>query len=97
MKTRAITLTAVTAVIALATAPCAHADNDEYLNYLQNESYLVSTHSSQELLDEGYKVCRAVSQGSTDQDAISMVEQDLSVSSAAATSVYSAATVMLGC
>ncbi|WP_158089958.1 DUF732 domain-containing protein [Mycobacterium europaeum] len=97
MTRHAITLAAAVAVIALAGAPCARADNDEYLNYLQNESYLVSTHSSQQLLDEGYKVCSAVSQGATDQDAIRMVEQDLSVSSGAAISVYSAATVMLGC
>ncbi len=95
MKPHAVLLAAVT--LLLATAPTAHADDSEYLNYLQNESYLVSTHSSQELLDEGYKVCRAVSQGATDQDAIRMVEQDLSVSSGAAISVYSAATVMLGC
>jgi hypothetical protein len=92
-----ITAGAVGLLGALVMAPAAHADESSYLAYLQNAPYLVKTHSTQQLIDEGYKVCRAMSQGKTDVQALDMVDSDLGVSEAAGAVVYSAATAMLGC
>jgi hypothetical protein len=88
---------AAAASISVAVAAPASADDSEYLNALQGDTYLVDTYSNQELLSEGYKVCNAVSHGAREIDAVEMVERDLSVSSHAAIAIYSAATVMLGC
>jgi uncharacterized membrane protein len=83
--------------VSVAVAAPASADDSAYLSALQNDTYLVSTYSDQELLNEGHKVCDAVSSGGQELDAIEMVEHDLSVSHAAAIDVYNAATVTLGC
>ena len=85
------------ASISIAVAAPASADDSAYLNSLQDDTYLVSTYSNQELLNEGRKVCDAVSSGGQEIDAIEMVERDLSVSHAAARDIYTAATDMLGC
>ena len=87
---------ATVSVAVWAAAP-ASADPSSYIDYLQKDTYLVSKHSSQQLLAEGYKVCDSVSRGTKDLDAVDMVQRDLSVSEAAAIDVYSAATNMLGC
>jgi hypothetical protein len=83
--------------ISVAVAAPASADDSDYLNSLQNDTYLVSTYSTQALLNEGHKVCEAVSGGGQEIDAIEMVEHDLSVLHGAARDIYSAATDNLGC
>jgi hypothetical protein len=83
--------------VAVWAAVPASADEAGYIDYLQNDTYLVSKYSSQQLLAEGYKVCDAISRGAKDLQAVNMVKRDLSVSDGAAIDVYSAATVMLGC
>lgn len=88
---------AAAASISVVVAAPASADESEYLNVLQSDTYLVTTFSDQELLREGYNVCNAVSHGAREIDAVEMVERDLAVSSHAAIAIYSAATVMLGC
>jgi len=87
----------ISVAVAVAVAAPASADEDEYLDDLENDTYLVTTYSNQELLREGYAVCNAISHGQHEIDAVQMVEHDLSVSSAAAIDIYNAATVMLGC
>jgi hypothetical protein len=83
--------------ISVAVAAPASADDSGYLSSLQNDTYLVSTYSNQELLNEGHKVCDAVSRGGQEIDAIEMVEHDLSVLHGAARNIYSAATDNLSC
>ena len=83
--------------ISVAVAAPASADDSAYLSSLRNDTYLVTTYSNQELLNEGHKVCHAISSGGQEIDAIEMVEHDLSVLHGAARSIYSAATDNLGC
>jgi len=86
------------AVGMLAAAAPAHADNAGYLSYLAGDTYLRSHFSDQQLLAEGYKVCDAIHHSQfTDMQAVTMIQNDLSVSSSAAIDVYAAATSYLGC
>jgi|GEM_PF-2010530 len=76
------------------TASPAQANESDYLAALQPRFTFLS---SQQLLAEGYKVCRATRGGMIAPDAVSMVYKDLSVSMAVANDIVSTAVVDLGC
>jgi hypothetical protein len=80
--------------IAIGVAPTAAADESDYLNQLQPRmAYL----TGEQLLTEGYKVCRYVSVGRPSGDAIPVVMQDLKVTVAAAFEIIPAALQELDC
>jgi len=94
------TVRILTAVVAtglasavMAAAPAA-ADENEYLRVLQPKYAFLS---AEQLLDEGHKVCDAISRGMISPDAAKMVRDDLAASMAAAVDIVSAAAVELGC
>lgn len=70
----AVVVTAL-AFAVTAAAPAA-ADESEYLRQLQPKYAFLNT---QQLLDEGYKVCEAINGGITSADASNMVQKDLTV------------------
>jgi hypothetical protein len=80
--------------IAIGVAPPAAADESDYLNQLQPKFANLTT---EQLLTEGYKVCRFISAGRPSPDAIPMVVQDLQISVAAATDIVPAAIEELDC
>ncbi|WP_319447194.1 MULTISPECIES: hypothetical protein [unclassified Mycobacterium] len=85
---------ALFAGIAIGTAPPSSADEHEYLHEIQPElAYL----SSNQLLTEGYKVCRFLSPGRESSDAVPMVIKDLGVSVAAAMYIVPTAIEQLDC
>jgi hypothetical protein len=87
---------AVAAAVAFAvmTASPAQADESAYLAALQPKFTFLSP---QQLLDEGYKVCRATRGGMIGPDAVNMVYKDLAVSMAVAGDIVATAVVDLGC
>jgi hypothetical protein len=91
---------ALAALVAVAAAPQARADESAYLNYVQGNSDTQAP-GAQALLNEGYKVCRAIHERRiSDTQAVEMIKSDLSdlsISDAAAIQIYSAATSLLGC
>jgi hypothetical protein len=88
---------ALAALVAVAAAPQARADESAYLNYVQGNDD-TQTPGAQALLNEGYKVCGAIHERRiSDTQAVDMIKSDLSISDAAAIQIYSAATSLLGC
>jgi hypothetical protein len=80
--------------IAIGLAPPAAASEGSYLSQLQPKiSYL----TAQQLLNEGYKVCRYVGARRPAGDAIPMVMNDLGVTVAAAFDIVPAAVEQLDC
>ncbi len=93
MKPWVLAAVAIGSVAVWVAAPARAGDGD-YIDYLKHyDPYLASEYTSQQLLDEGHKVCDAVSGGATDDAAMDMVKGDLGVSDDAAIDVYHAATV----
>jgi hypothetical protein len=90
------TIFAVTlfAGIAIGAAPPSAADEGEYLHQIQPELAFLS---SNQLLTEGYKVCRYLSPGRQSSDAVPVVVQDLGISVAAALRIVPAAIEQLDC
>lgn len=84
---------AALASMVMAAAPAA-ADEGEYLRQLQPKYVFLS---SQQLLDEGHKVCNAIHGGMISPDAANMVQKDLAVSVAVAVDIVGTAGVQLGC
>ncbi|MBJ7340688.1 DUF732 domain-containing protein [Mycolicibacterium sp.] len=80
--------------VAIGVAPSAAAAEADYLNQLQPRlAYL----SSEQLLSEGYKVCRFIGVGRPSADAIPVVMKDLNVTVAAAMAIIPAAVTQLDC
>jgi hypothetical protein len=79
---------------AIAVAAPVAADEDSYLQRLQPRLTFLTT---EQLLSEGNKVCRATKSGMKSVDAVLMVQQDLAASVAAASDIVSAAVVELDC
>ena len=94
MKALGAVSLAVGIAIAVAVAPPAAASQTDYLALVQVEHANLST---EQLLNEGYRVCRYISVGRPSPDAIPLVVQDLGVSVAAATDIASAAIEQLDC
>jgi hypothetical protein len=83
----------VLASTVMAAAPAA-ADESTYLQLLAPKYVFLST---QQLLDEGHKVCDAIHRGMISPDAANMVQKDLAVSLAVGVDIVGAAGVQLGC
>ena len=92
MKT--VLVAALAAGVAIGVAPPAAAEESAYLNQLSPRLTFLST---QQLLTEGYKVCRYVGVGRPTADAIPLVMKDLEVTVAAALDIVSAAVQQLDC
>ena len=80
--------------VAIGVAPPAAAEESAYLNQLSPRLTFLST---EQLLTEGYKVCRYVSVGRPTADAIPMVMDDLQTSVSPALDIISAAIQQLDC
>ena len=80
--------------VAIGVAPPAAAEESAYLNQLSPRLTFLST---EQLLTEGYKVCRYVGVGRPTADAIPLVMKDLEVTVAAALDIVSAAVQQLDC
>ncbi|MDT5336256.1 MAG: hypothetical protein QOD90_1761 [Mycobacterium sp.] len=80
--------------IALGAAPPAVADESTYLNQLGPRLAFLTT---DQLLTEGYKVCRYLSVGRPSPDAIPVVMKDLQVTVAAAVDITAGAIEQLDC
>ena len=89
-----IAVVATVLASAVAAAAPAAADESEYLRLLQPKYVFLS---SQQLLDEGHKVCDAIHRGMISPDAANMVQKDLAVSLATGVDIVGAAGVQLGC
>lgn len=94
MKALGAVSLAVGIAIGMAVAPPAAASEHEYLALVQVKYANLST---QQLLDEGYKVCRYISVGRPSSDAVPLVVKDLGVSVAAATDITAGAIGQLAC
>ena len=81
-------------VTSLTFAAPAAADEEEYLHGLRETYVFLST---EELLSEGIKVCKAVRSGMTSSNAAIMVQRDLRVSVPTAGNIVAAAVVQLDC
>lgn len=92
MKTMLVAVLAAGAAIGV--APPAAAEESAYLNQLSPRLTFLST---EQLLTEGYKVCRYVSVGRPTADAIPMVMDDLQTSVSPALDIISAAIQQLDC
>ena len=92
MKTMLVAVLA--AGVAIGDAPPAAAEESAYLNQLSPRLTFLS---SEQLLTEGYKVCRYVSVGRPTADAIPMVMDDLQTSVSPALDIISAAVQQLDC
>jgi hypothetical protein len=89
---------AIAAASVVAFAAPADADDDLYLEVLREQmSYNYNKYGPDVLLEEGYRVCDAVSQGYDFESILSMVQSDLAVSASGAGAIYGAATAGLGC
>src|ERR1700738_2613161 len=88
-----IAVVATVLASAVAAAAPAAADESEYLRLLQPKYVFLS---SQQLLNEGHKVCDAIHRGMISPDAANMVQKDLAVSLATAVDIVGAAGVQLG-
>jgi hypothetical protein len=91
-----VLITGVASVSAFAVMAAAPAQADE-ATYLQLLLPKYTSLNPQQLLAEGYRVCRAERSGITSVDSVNMVYKDLAVSIAAAADIVSAAVVDLGC
>jgi hypothetical protein len=91
---RTIVAVALFVGIAIGTAPPSVADEHEYLHETQP---VLAFLGSNQLLSEGYKVCRYLSPGRESSDAVPMVVKDLGVSVAAALRIVPAAIEQLDC
>ncbi|OBJ38350.1 hypothetical protein A5621_13355 [Mycobacterium colombiense] len=86
-----------TEVLLVAIAPRAHADDGFYLDLLNGGS-AYKKHSQQTLLQEGRKICSAISRdGASEDNATDMVQSDLGISNDDAYRVVAAAELGLGC
>ena len=92
MKTMLVAVLA--AGVAIGVAPPAAAEESAYLNQLSPRLTFLST---EQLLTEGYKVCRYVAVGRPTADASPMVMKDLQTSVSAALDIISAAVQQLDC
>jgi hypothetical protein len=92
MKTMLVAVLA--AGVAIGVAPPAAAEESAYLNQLSPRLTFLST---EQLLTEGYRVCRYVAVGRPTADAIPMVMKDLQTSVSAALDIISAAVQQLDC
>lgn len=88
--------TGLAAVGILAAAPSAQADVGAYLDYFHGDAISWS-YGPQRLVDEGYGVCQAFNRGMATDDAVHMVEMNLSVPKYSAVKVVTAARQGLGC
>lgn len=93
LRVQVAVVASVLASAVTAAAPAA-ADENGYLALLQPKYVFLS---SQQLLDEGHKVCDAIHRGMISPDAATMVQKDLAVSVAAAVDIVGVAGVQLGC
>jgi hypothetical protein len=91
---RAIVAVILFAGVAIGTAPPSAADETEYLHEIQPELAFLS---SNQLLTEGYKVCRYLSVGRESSDAVPVVVQDLGISVASALRIIPTAIEQLDC
>jgi hypothetical protein len=91
---KALAMVTLAVGITLGVAPPATADTGEYLDQLQPR---ISFLSADQLLTEGYKVCRFLSVGRPSGDAIPMVTKDLGITVAAAFQIVPAAVEHLDC
>jgi hypothetical protein len=80
--------------IAIGAAPPAVADESDYLNHLGPRLAFLTT---DQLLSEGYKVCRFIGVGRPSPDAIPMVMKDLQITVAAAVDIMAGAIEELDC
>ena len=80
--------------LGIAAAPTAAAEPSEYLQQLQPSFAFLS---AEQLMTEGYKVCRLVDAGRPSADAIPMVVDDLQVTVATAFAIVPAALSTLDC
>jgi len=95
---KAVLLAAAAIGVLISAAPPAQADDDLYLQVLEEQmSYNYNKYGPAVLLKEGYKVCDAVSQGYDFESILSMLQSDLAVSPSGAGAIYGAATAGLGC
>jgi hypothetical protein len=79
---------------AIGVAPSAAASEGNYLHQLAPKLAYLST---EQLLAEGYRVCRYISVGRPSADAIPMVVKDLGISVPAALNIVAAAIEELEC
>jgi hypothetical protein len=93
LRVLTVAVAAAVAFAVMAASP-AQASESDYLAAVQPKFTFLST---QQLLDEGYKVCRATRGGMIAPDAVRMVYKDLAVSMAVADDIVAAAVVDLGC
>jgi hypothetical protein len=91
---RALGLFVLAVGVVIGVAPPAAADESEYLRQVQPKLAFLST---QQLLTEGYKVCRFVNVGRASSDAVPMVVKDLGVSVPAAVYIVAPAIEELDC
>lgn len=94
MKVLAAVGLAVGIAIGVAVAPPAAASQNEFLAQVLIKH---PNFDAQQVLNEGYKVCRYVRAGRPSSEAIPMVVKDLGISVAAATDVGSLAIEQLDC
>ncbi|MCV7228430.1 DUF732 domain-containing protein [Mycolicibacterium komossense] len=80
----------------LAAAPPAQADVGAFLDYFHGDT-ISWIYGPQRLVDEGYRVCQSFDGGMKTQDAVWMVETDLSVPRYSAVKMVTAARQGLGC
>jgi hypothetical protein len=82
------------AVGTVGVAPSAAASGGSYLHQLAPEPAFLS---NEQLLTEGYRVCRYIGVGRPSTDAIPMVGKDLAISVPAALTIVAAAIEELDC
>jgi hypothetical protein len=87
-----VLITTIAASLAFA-APVA-ADTAEYLHAVQ-PTY--TNFTAEQLLSEGFRVCKAIGSGMTSPQAVQMVVDDLGASITAAGDIVSAAVIHLDC
>ena len=79
---------------AIGAAPPAVADEGDYLNQLQPRMAFLT---GEQLLTEGFRVCRYLGAGRPSSDAIPVVMKDLNVTVSAAVDIIAAAVQELDC
>jgi hypothetical protein len=89
-----IAVTASISALALTLAAPAQASEENFLKPLKARYVFLSP---QQLLNAGYKVCQAESNGMSSADAANMVQKDLGVSVSASVDIVSGAVVNLNC
>lgn len=91
---RPLAIAVVATATALGYAAPATADQDEYLRVTQARFAFLST---DQLVEEGNRICGHTRSGMPASDAVLIVQRDLGVSVPAAYDIVNAAVVHLGC